>query len=302
MDRLDAMSVLLEVVEAGSLSAAGRRMGVPLTTISRKIADLEAHLSARLLVRSHRRIGLTDAGQAYVAASRRILAEVSEAERAASGEYSMARGELAMTAPMVFGRMHLVPVVAEFLTAYPEVDIRLTLADRLMHLNDDHVDLALRIGQLPDSGLKAIRLGMVGKVACASPSYLAEHGTPVVPEEVSRHSCVTFSGLDQPDHWMFRQDGRDQSVRVKSRLVVNTAEAAIDAAIAGLGLTRVLSYQIGPATRAGALLTVLQGHQPEGLPVNLLFAGQGPLPQKLRAFLDFAAPRLKSRLQGVQAA
>jgi DNA-binding transcriptional LysR family regulator len=302
MDRLESMTVLLEVVEAGSLSGAGRKLGVPLTTISRKISELEAHLSARLLVRSNRRVGLTDAGQAYVAACRRILADVSEAERAASGEYTMARGELAVTAPVVFGRMHLVPVVADFLAAYPEVDIRLTLADRVLHLNDDHVDLALRIGPLPDSGLKAIRLGAVGKVICASPVYLAARGTPGTPEALSMHSCVTFSGVDQPDHWVFRQDGRDHSVRVRSRLVVNTAEAAIDAVTAGLGLTRVLSYQIAPAIRTRALVTVLQDHAPQSLPVSLLFAGQGPLPQKLRAFLDYATPRLRARLQEAQAA
>lgn len=298
MDRLEAMEVLLQVVEQGNLSAAGRKLGVPLTTVSRKIADLEAHLGARLLIRSNRHITLTEAGQSYVAACKRILTEVAEAERAASGAYTTARGDLAITAPLVFGRLHVLPVVAAFLQTYPDIDIRLTLADRLLHLQDDHVDAAIRIGTLPDSTLRAIRLGGVRRVVCASPAYLARHGTPITLDDLRQHQCVTFAGLEFGDRWTFNLQGNPQVLPIRSRLTVNTAEAAIDAACAGLGLTRVLSYQIAAAEAAGLLVPVLQAFEPEAVPVSLVHDGQGALPVKLRAFLDFATPRLKDRLRG----
>lgn len=297
MDRLEAMEVLLQVVAQRNLSAAGRKLGVPLTTISRKIADLEGHLGARLLVRSNRHVTLTEAGQAYVAACKRILADVTEAEQAVSGAFSAARGDLDITAPLVFGRLHVLPVVTEFLQAYPDIDIRLTLADRLLHMQDDHVDLAFRIGALRDSNLMARKVGEVRRVVCASPNYLAQHDRPVVPEDLAQHPCISFTGLGSPDRWDFMSDGLPQSVRVRSRLAVNSAEAAIDAAIAGLGVTRVLSYQMAAAQRAGQLEVVLQAHEPQAVPVSLVYDGQGALPLKLRAFLDFAAQHLKSRLQ-----
>ena len=296
MDRLDAMSVLLAVVDAGSLSAASRQVGAPLSTVSRKISDLEALLGTRLFIRSSRKILLTEAGQSYVAACKRILADVEEAERAASGEYSAPRGDLVVTAPVVFGRLHVLPLVNEFLATYPEIDIRLVLADRVVHLVDDHVDVALRIGTLPDSSLVAIRLGDIRRVVCGSPAYFAEHGVPGTPQALSSHACVTFDGLSSPANWTFGAGRAQATVAVHSRLVVNTAEAAIDAAAAGLGVTRVLSYQVAAARRAGQLEIVLADFEPEPWQVSLVHAGQGPLPIKLRAFLDFAAPRLRADL------
>src|ERR1700736_1027663 len=199
MDRLESMSVLVAAVEAGSLSAAARRLDTPLATVSRKVSELEAHLKTRLLHRTSRRLGLTDAGQAYVAACRRILEEVEEAERAASGEYSAPRGELIVTAPIVFGRLHVLPVLLEFLNTYPEIDVRLTLADRVVNLQEDHVDLAVRIGELPDSSLVAMRVGSIGRVVCGRPAYFAERGTPKRPNELSKHDCITFNGLTSPE-------------------------------------------------------------------------------------------------------
>ena len=296
MDRLEAMSLFVAAVEAGSLSAAARRFGVPLATVSRKVSDLERHLNTRLLNRSTRRLTPTDAGEAYLAACRRILDDVGEAERAAAGEYSAPTGELAITAPVVFGRLHVLPVVTGFLSAYPDVDIRLTLADRITQLVEDHFDLALRIGQLPDSSLVAIGVGSIRRVVCASPAYLAEHGTPTIPEGLGTHDCITFEGLSSAAPWSFAKGKTDVTVQVRSRLQVNTAEAAIDAAIAGVGLTKVLSYQVDAAVRSGMLRIVLQEFEPEPWPVSLVHAGHGLLPVKLRAFLDFAAPRLKERL------
>src|SRR5471032_1104381 len=173
MNRLESMSILIAVVDSGSLSAAARHLGVPLATVSRKVAELESHLKTRLLHRTTRQLSLTEAGSSYVAACRRILEEIGEAERAATGEYAAPKGELAVTAPVVFGRLHIVPVVAEFLAQYPEIDINLILTDRVVHLMEEHCDVAVRIGELPDSSLKAMQVGTVRRVVCASPAYLA---------------------------------------------------------------------------------------------------------------------------------
>ena len=296
MDRLEAMSALLAAVEAGSLSGASRKLGMPLATLSRKVSELETHLRTRLVTRTSRRLILTDAGRSYVAACKRILDDVREAERAAAGEYSAPRGELIITAPIVFGRLHVLPVVLEFLNTYPEIDVRLTLADRVVNLQEDHVDLAVRIGELPDSSLVAMRVGSIGRVVCGSPAYFAERGTPKRPNELSKHDCITFNGLTSPEAWIFPSGKGNISVAVHSRLIVNTAEAAIDAAITGLGITRVLSYQVADALRTGALLLALREFEPPPVPVSLVHAGQGRLALKLRAILDFAAPRLKARL------
>jgi len=296
VDRLDAMSVLLAVVDAGSLSAASRRLGTPLTTVSRKVSDLEAHLGTTLLTRTSRKVTLTQAGRSYVAACRRILEDIGEAERAASGEYSAPKGNLVLTAPIVFGRLHVLPVVTAFLKAYAEIDVRMLLTDRVINLFDDHVDVALRIGELPDSSLMATRVGAIRRVLCASPAYLTARGTPTSPPDLVAHDCITFEGLTSPQTWNFRFGSAEQPVRVHSRLVVNTAEAAVDAAIAGLGLTSVLSYQAAEARRAGKLVVLLRNFESEPSPVSLVYAGQGLLPVKTRAFLDFAAERLKTRL------
>jgi DNA-binding transcriptional LysR family regulator len=296
MDRLEAMSALLAAVEAGSLSGASRKLGMPLATVSRKVSELETHLRTRLVTRTSRRLILTDAGRSYVAACKRILDDVREAERAAAGEYSAPKGELIIAAPIVFGRLHVLPVVLEFLKTYPEIDVRLTLADRVVNLQEDHVDLAVRIGELPDSSLVAMRVGSIGRVVCGSPAYFAERGTPKRPNELSKHDCITFNGLTSPEAWIFPSGKGNISVAVHSRLIVNTAEAAIDAAITGLGITRVLSYQVADAMRTGALLLALREFEPPPVPVSLVHAGRGRLALKLRAILDFAAPRLKARL------
>jgi len=296
MDRLAAMSVFVTVAESGSLSAAARRLGVPLTTVSRRMADLEAHLQARLFRRTSRRLTLTDAGQAYLAAVRRLLEDLGAAERAAAGEYAVPRGLLVLTAPVVFGRTHLLPVIATFLREYPQIDLRLMLTDRLVHIVDDQVDLALRIGTLPDSGLVAVRLGEVRWVICASPEYLAAHGEPLAPDALAAHDCIAFETIAPGGEWVFGRGADTLRVAIAPRLSVSTAEAAIDAAVAGLGITRVLSYQVEAQVRAGSLRLVLDAQAPDPWPVHLVHAGQGIVAQKLRVFLDFAVPRLRARL------
>jgi DNA-binding transcriptional LysR family regulator len=298
MDRLEAMSLLVSVAEAGSLSAASRKLGVPLPTVSRKISDLEAHLNTRLLTRSTRKLALTDAGAAYLAAAKRILDEVGEAERAASGEHAAPRGDLVITAPVVFGRLHVLPVVAEFLSQWPEINVRLVLADRNLDLIQDHVDIAVRIGALADSAWLATRVGAVRSVVCGSPAYFAAHGVPERPEDLSALAAVTFDPFSPSQHWVFRDPKSKRELRapVRSRLTVNTAEAAIDGVAAGLGVTRVLSYQVAQAVSDGRIQIVLSEYEPARAPVSLIHGPQGLTPLKVRKALDFAAPRLRARL------
>src|SRR5438876_8279837 len=257
MDRLESMLVLITAVEAGSLSAAGRRLGIPLATVSRKVSELESHLRTRLLTRTRRGLTLTDAGRSYVGACKRILEEIGEAERAASGEYSAPKGDLIIAAPIVFGRLHVLPIVIEFLKTYSDIDIRMTLADRVINLFEEQVDIAVRIGELPDSSLIATRVGLIRRVVCGSPAYFAARGTPKRPAELGVHDCITFDGRASPESWTFKVRKADASVEIHSRLIVNTAEAAIDAAIAGLGITRVLSHQVATAIQVGALAIAL---------------------------------------------
>lgn len=293
MDRFESMTVFASVAAAGSFSGASRHLRMPLPTVSRKVSELEAHLSARLFVRSTRKLELTEVGETYLVACKRILEEMAEVDRAASGEYNAPQGELMLTAPIVFGRLHVVPLLAEFLKKHLAVNAHLSLTDRPLNLVDDHMDLAVRIGELPDSSLIAARVGHIRRVVCASPAYLRERGAPRSPAALASHDCVTFSGLESADTWTFRE-GR--SVRVRSRMVVTTAEAAIDGALAGVGLTRVLSYQVADAVRSGALSLVLRKFEPEPLPVSMVYVRDRRLTGKLRAFLDFATPRLRARL------
>jgi DNA-binding transcriptional LysR family regulator len=296
MDRIEAMTTLLATVEAGSLSAASRKLGMPLATVSRKVSELEARLRTKLINRTSRQVTLTDAGRSYIAGCKRILEDLDELERAAAGEYAAPRGDLVITAPIVFGRLHVLPVVAEFLKVYPDIDIRLVLADRVLNLHEDAVDVAVRIGALPDSSLIATRIGTIRQVVCGSPGYFATKGTLKSPDELRHHDCVTFDGLMSPAGWKFVIDGSPVTVAVRSRLVVNTAEAAVDAATMSLGVTRVLSYQAADAMHAGRLVLALEEFEPAPWPVSLVYAGQGLLPLKVRAFLDFAAPHLKAHL------
>ncbi|MFC2968537.1 LysR family transcriptional regulator [Acidimangrovimonas pyrenivorans] len=295
-DRLETMAILLRVVEEGSLTAGARALRMPIATVSRRVSELEGKLGAELLLRSPRGLTLTDTGRTYVAACRRILEDVSEAERIASGEFSAPRGVLTMTAPIVFGRLHVLPAVNAFLRAFPDVDVQLELTDRPVNLHEEHLDLAVRIGPLADSVFIARKVGEVRRIVCASPSYLAERGTPAAPGELSALDAITFQNLMSPRDWRFGSGRQERTVPVHSRLVVNTAEAAVDAAVDGLGFTRVLSYQAAAAIRAGRLVPLLQDHEPAPWPVHLLYEPRPLLPQKLRAFLDFAAPRLAAEL------
>ncbi len=296
MDRFEAMSVLLAVAEAGSLSAGARRLRTPLATVSRKVSELEKHLGVRLVLRSSRGLALTDEGRAFVAASRRILDELQAAERQAAGDYGALRGGLHVTAPIAFGERHVLPVALEFLKEQPEINLRLTLADRQVSLADEHIDVALRIGHLADSALIATRVGAVRRVICASPAYLARRGVPRQPDDLAGHDGISFQGFATAPEWRYRRDSAAFAVEPRPKLAVNTTEAAIQAALAGLGIIRVLSYQVSDELRSGRLQVLLPEFAPEPLPVNLIYAPADLLPLKVRSFLDWTVPRLRARM------
>jgi DNA-binding transcriptional LysR family regulator len=291
-DRLETMSIFVRVVDEGSLTAGARALAMPIATVSRRIAELEDKLGAELLLRSPRGLTLTDTGQTYVAACRRILEEVAEAERNASGEFTAPRGTLTMTAPIVFGRLHVLPAVNAFLRSFQDVDIRLELTDRPVNLHEEHLDLAVRIGPLSDSMFIARKLGEVRRIVCVSPSYLEKHETPENPVDLEKLDTIAFQTVMAAPNWQFGSEQPQKVTLMRPRLIVNTAEAAIDAAIDGLGFTRVLSYQADQAIKAGRLVPVLQDFEPDPWPVHLLYEPRALIPQKLRAFLDFAAPRI----------
>jgi DNA-binding transcriptional LysR family regulator len=289
------MSIALAVAEAGSLSAAARRLNTPVSTASRKITDLEDHLRAKLFDRTGRSLALTHAGVAYVAGLKRVLADLSDIELAAAGEYALPSGELIITAPTGLGRLCMLPIVTEFLRTYPDITAHLILNDRNYSLPDE-IDVALRVGELPDSRLVALRVGPSQRVVCASPAYLAARGTPRTPQEIVDHDCISFDGLPAPNTWVFGRAGAEVAVTVRPRLLLSSVEAACEAAIAGMGLTRGASYHVASAVAAGSLVTVLDDYRPDPTPVSLVHAGGHRTPAKLRAFLDFAAPRLRARL------
>ena len=290
------MSTFVAVVNAGGFSAASRKLGVPLATVSRRVSELEDELRTQLLVRSTRTIALTDAGRQYFETCRRLLDELADAERLASGEYRAPRGNLAVSAPVVLGRLYLAPIVVDFLKAYPDVTVDLRLADTIGDLIEEQTDVALRVGTLPDSGLIAVRAGEIRHVVCASPRYLAERGIPKHPRELGNHDCITFTVLQSPTEWAFVQGKRIERYRVRSRLAVSTAETAADAAVADLGITRLLCYQVSNAIAEKKLTLLIREFEPPPLPVHLVYATGRLIPQKLRAFLDFVLPRLKAKL------
>ena len=293
MDRLEAMSTFLAVAEDGSLSAASRRLGTPLATVSRRISDLESHLRTKLFNRSSRLLVLTDAGSSYLAACKRILTDVTEAERTACGEYTAPTGELTLTTPIGLGRTILIPILVDFLKAYPNIKVRMIPTDRAVSLHQEQIDVGVRIGALPDSSLVAARVGSTRRVVCASPAYLAARGTPRTPEQLAGHDCINYAGFGLPDEWTFVRGKTAIAVPVSTRLVVGSAEAACAAARAGIGIAIALAYQLKVGADGGALTTLLDEFQPAPLPVSLVYAANRFLPIKVRAFLDFATPRLK---------
>jgi DNA-binding transcriptional LysR family regulator len=289
------MTVLLTAVDAGSLSAASRQLHMPLATVSRRVSELEAHLNVRLVLRGGRKLVLTDAGRDYVASCRQILEDIEQVERTAAGEYRAPQGELIISAPVVIGRNHVVPVLVAFLRSAPQIRAHIQLSDQVSHLLEDHVDLAVRLGALPDSTLVATRIALLDRVLCASPAYLKARGVPQKPEDLAAHDCITYVGYSAANMWEFGEGQASRVVKVSSRLSVNSAEAAVIAATEDGGIVRVLADQVDHLLRAGTLVRLLQAYEPAPMPLSLVYPGQRQMPLKLRAFIDFATPRLRER-------
>jgi DNA-binding transcriptional LysR family regulator len=293
VDRLEEMRLFVAALEAGSLAAAGRRLGHSPPAMTRMLAALEERLGVRLLERSTRRLAPTEAGRRLADHARRLLADYAEAMAEAAGEGTAPRGTLRIAAPLVFGRLHVAPVVTGFLAAQPAVTAELQLADRNVDLLEEAIDVALRIGPLHEGGLVARRVGSVPRLVAASPGYLATRGTPAVPGELAGHDIVEFHSRATPPEWRFLgSDGRDVVQRVVPRFAVNEARAAVAAAVAGHGIVSALSYQMAAELESGALVRLLQGWETPALPVSLVFPSARLLPPRVRAFLDFAVPRL----------
>ena len=292
MDHLEQLRCLLAVAEAGSLAGAARRLGVSAPAVTRAIAALEAKLGALLLQRSTRSLRLTDAGERFIPDCRRILADLDEAQAAVAGLHSEARGVLALTAPQLFGRLHVAPIVLDFLRAQPRVQVRCLLADRLVHLMDEGIDVALRIAQLPDSGLTALQVGSLRRLVVAAPDYLARAGTPRTPQDLALHQGIGFSfDAVAAEAWKFR-DG--VQVQPQFAWVTNSNEVAINAAEAGQGLVRCLAYQAAEAVGSGRLRVVLREFEPPPVPVHIVYPAGRRAPAKVRAFIEFAAERLRA--------
>ncbi|MBN3853411.1 LysR family transcriptional regulator [Paraburkholderia sp. Ac-20340] len=299
MDRLEAMEMLLGAVDAGSLSAAARELKIPVTTLTRKVADLEEMLGTRLLIRTTRKITLTDAGAAYVAAARRILDMVREQEHEATGEFTTARGELVVTAPVQLGRLHVLPVINQFLAQYPDITVRLLLSDRNIDLIDAHADLAVRIGELADSNMIATRVGSLRPILCASPAFLGRHAAPHDPAELPKSACVVFNS-PYLSPWRFRlpSTGKLLTLEVKARLEVTAPDAAVSAAVDGVGITLVFEHDADEALKAGQLEILLPQFEVEPVPIHLVHVSRNLMALKLRNFIDFAAPKLRQSLSG----
>ncbi len=239
---------------------------------------------------------LTDAGRSYLDACKRIIEQVDDAEREVSGEYRIPKGELAVTTPWGLGHTHLLPLAVEFLETYPDISLRLMLTDRVVNTTEENIDIAVRVGALPDSNMIATRIGSIRIVVCASPSYLETRGQPKQLSDLAKHDCITIDDHAVPSAWKFVRGSRGTVAPINSRLCVNTSEAAVLAAIEGAGLARVMSYKMDTAKRAGKLGIVLEEFEPEPLPVHIIYAPRNPVPLKLRAFLNWMTPRLKARL------
>jgi DNA-binding transcriptional LysR family regulator len=304
MDRIEAMTAFVGAVDEGSLAGASRRLGRSPAAVTRAIAGLERLYGTRLLHRTTRAIRLTEAGERYAASCRRILADLQEAELVAAGERAAPRGVLTVTAPLFFGRLFVRPLIDAYLDTYSSVQARLLLVDRVVSLIDEGVDAAIRFGHLPESGLIAVKTGEVRRVTCASPAYLRRRKQPHVPADLVDHDCIVFTSDTPTNVWSFApHPGSDslKPVRVRSRLTVTEAEAAIGSAVAGHGVTCVLSYQVEREIKRGRLKLILERYEPRPVPVNIVYPEARLSAAKTRAFLDFATPRLKKELARISA-
>jgi DNA-binding transcriptional LysR family regulator len=292
VDKLDTMRIFVAVAEEEGFGRASRRLSLSPPAVTRAVVALERRLGAALLHRTTRKVRLTEAGSRFLADCRRILGELEAAEAAAAGEHAELRGQIGITASVVFGRMYVAPLLFDFLARHPRVMARTLFVDRIVDLIDEGLDIAVRIAHLPDSALHAVPVGTVRRVVCAAPAFLAAHGEPRAPADLARFSAIAFSiGGDAPEPWSFASG---ESVRPRSQLLANSNDVAIAGAVAGHGLARVLSYQIAPQLRAGELRLVLEAFEPTPVPVSLVTLEGRRAAPRMRRFLDFAVERLRA--------
>jgi DNA-binding transcriptional LysR family regulator len=299
MDRLDALRAFVVAVDRGSLSAAARMLGRSPASITRAVGSIEERLGTALLRRTTRSLKLTEAGEHYIVVARRVLADLDEAEKSAGAGTSEPQGLLTVTAPLAFGSLHVPPILDAYLAAHAGVRARLLLLDRVVNLVDEGVDVAVRIAHLPDSALIATPLGSVRRLVVASLEYLARHGRPKAPADLADHRCIASTAITPSDSWSFgagAEGERAKHVRVHPVLSVNVADAAIRAAVSGVGVTCALSYQVTEHLASGALVRLLAAFEPAPLPVHLVYPATTARTAKVRAFVDEATPRLRAVL------
>lgn len=300
MDRFHLMTVFVAVGEEQSFAAAARRLALSAPAVTRAIAALEARLAVRLLTRTTRHVRLTEAGQRYLDDVRGILDAADEADESAAGVNAAPRGQLAVTAPVLFGKLFVMPGIVDYLRRYPAMQVSAVFLDRVVNLLEEGVDVGVRIGALPDSGMQAVGVGQVRRITCAAPAYLAAHGAPAAPEHLAGHAIIASSGVAQSLEWKFARGGQRLAVRIQPRLSVSTNDGAIEAARLGFGITRLLSYQLAPYLASGELVAVLAEFEPPTLPINVLHREGRQASAKLRTFLDLMIARLRAEpaLQG----
>lgn len=290
-----SLQTFVRIADGGSLSAAARATGRSLPAISRSLVQLEADLGVRLLHRTTRRIHLTDAGVQYLERCRRILAEVDDANASVSNLDRSLAGPITLTAPILFGQLHIAPVVTEFLGLHPEVSVSLMLSDALSNIVEEGIDLAVRIGRLQDSGLVARKLGEVRRVVCAAPAYLKRRGTPKTPKDLANHSCLQFGALSPTPYWEFHEAGKPRQVRVQGNFSSNQGAPVIEAARAGLGIVFVLSYQVQELVAKGELRVVLQAYEAPPIPVSVILPSGRLQPARVSALADFLQARIGAK-------
>jgi DNA-binding transcriptional LysR family regulator len=299
MDRVDALRAFVVSVDRGSLSAAARALGQSPASITRAVASIEDRLGTRIVRRTTRALKLTEAGERYIVVARRVLTELDDAEKSADAGLTEPHGVLSVTAPVAFGSMHVQPIVDTYLASHRRVRVRLLLLDRVVSVIDEGVDVAVRIAHLPDSALVAIAAGSVRRMVVASPDYLERHGRPKTPSDLAAHRCVASTAITPSDVWTFgarREGDRAKHVRITPVLSVSLAEAAIRSALSGTGITCALSYQVSKQLSSGALVRLLGAFEPPPLPVHLVYPATNARTAKVRAFVELAAPRLRSLL------
>jgi len=288
------MQTFVAVAETGGFAAAARRLGVSPPLVTRAVRSLEEHLGAAVLTRTTRKVQLTESGARYLEDCRRLLAELDDIESAVSGAYAEPRGALAITASVMFGRLYVAPILLDFLEQHPQVTARALLSDRVVDLIDEGLDVAIRIARLSDSSLTALRVGEVRRVLCASPAYLRKHGVPRTPEDLTNFDAVVFAPERSAPSWLFEGDRGKINVRPRTQLLVNASEVTIQAALAGRGVTRVLSYMVADELRSGHLKPLLENYEPEPLPIHLIYRDARRAPARVRAFVEFASQRLRA--------